>query len=92
LKKKLVIEEDLSLQKNKDYYMFQKAVWEFFFNIYGGGPIIIMNKRNTQRPEYTDPKIEVQSMSSNFSKYGQSTATTSAYKDNNTMNRSANKS
>jgi hypothetical protein len=33
------------LKKNIDYYLLTKEVWEFFFNIYGGGPTILMNKK-----------------------------------------------
>jgi hypothetical protein len=44
LELKLVIDENFeSLKKNQDYYLLTKDVWEFFFNIYGGGPTITRN-------------------------------------------------
>lgn len=35
-----------SLKKNEDYYLLTREVWEFFFNIYGGGPTIVINSRD----------------------------------------------
>jgi hypothetical protein len=34
------------LRKNVDYYLLTREVWDFFFNIYGGGPAIVMNNRD----------------------------------------------
>jgi len=40
----LVIEENLNdMKKNHDYYLFTKEMWDFFYGIYGGGPIILKN-------------------------------------------------
>jgi hypothetical protein len=56
-----------------DYYLLTQEVWEFFFNIYGGGPTILMN--NNEELNMTTPseagsnKFEVQSVSSSTFSY-----------------------
>lgn len=76
LEKDLVIEENFNkVKKNVDYYFLTKEVWEFFFNIYGGGPAIMINnledKLNiTQLSEAGSNKFELMSVaSSNVSQY-----------------------
>jgi hypothetical protein len=31
------------MRKNHDYYLFTKEMWELFYGIYGGGPVILKN-------------------------------------------------
>lgn len=76
LEKELVINENHhSLKKNTDFFMLTKEVWEFFFNIYGGGPVITLNNADdrlnaTSISEAGSNKFEVMSVaSSNFSHY-----------------------
>ena len=41
LEKMLIIESnEKQLKENKDYYLINQKLWEFFFNIYSGGPTI----------------------------------------------------
>jgi hypothetical protein len=50
----LVIEDrPEKLKKNVDYFMLTKEVWDFFFNIYGGGPTITVN--NSEELNITAP-------------------------------------
>eukprot|EP00347_Sterkiella_histriomuscorum_P013357 403365027 len=76
LEQELVINENFDkLKKNQDYFLFTKDVWEFFFNIYGGGPVISINNPEdrlnaTYISEAGSNKFEIQSVtSSNFSYY-----------------------
>lgn len=39
-------DNEARLKKNVDFYMLTKDMWDFFFNIYGGGPTILI-KANT---------------------------------------------
>jgi hypothetical protein len=31
------------LVDNRDFYLMPKPIWDFFYNIYGGGPAIMKN-------------------------------------------------
>lgn len=44
LERVLVIDERYNeMKRNHDYYLFTKEMWDFFFALYGGGPIILKN-------------------------------------------------
>jgi hypothetical protein len=44
LESELVINENYDkVKKNSDYFLLTKEVWDFLFNIYGGGPVITLN-------------------------------------------------
>jgi hypothetical protein len=39
-----VLDDNYSrLAENTDFYMMPQGIWEFFYNIYGGGPSIVKN-------------------------------------------------
>lgn len=41
LERQLIIEgNQKGLKENYDYYLINQKLWEFFFNIYSGGPTI----------------------------------------------------
>jgi len=53
LERRLVIDDNKDrLRKNVDYYLISQRLWEFFFNLYGGGPSIKINL-NTSMLEST---------------------------------------
>lgn len=90
LEKDLVFDENFDkVKKNMDYYFLTKEVWEFFFNIYGGGPALMMNNvedrlNATQLSEAGSNKFEIQSVtSSNFSNNKSRTQTANTQNESN---------
>jgi len=42
LQQQLVIQDNRQqLKENEDFYLVEKAMWDLFLNLYGGGPAIV---------------------------------------------------
>lgn len=91
LEELLVIKDNRAkLKKNTDFYLITQEVWEFFFNIYGGGPTISINTNEelnlTLPSQAGSNKYEIQSVASSTmsnSKYGQSTTQSTNFRGEN---------